>query len=481
MKKGSSFWRRLKKCFAFVALAAAFLGLFAWYKFFREVPQPAFASPEMQFKYGSLGAEGDRGIPYLIWLVLPRIFADKLPGPGGYASFGLPWEPGEELPIGFAKKTVGFPRITNNCALCHTASYRTSPGEVPRFVVAGPSHTSNVQRLIRFLSDAAEDPRFTPDVILREIEYTYELSWLDKQLYRYLIIPFTKKALRQQKDQFAWMNRHGWPEWGAGRDDPMNLTKYFMTQMPVDDTVGSADFPSIWKLSAKEGQYLNWSGDTPAPLSVLIDSALGLGAPPDPPFESRMRELEAWLKAMPAPTNPFAAKVDDKLKQKGVELYKAHCASCHAPDGPETRKVVDIGTIGTDRERLDTWSQAAADEANRRVKAMGIDRPNMVKQNGYISPPLDGLWLRGPYLHNGSVPNLRQLLEPEEKRTPVFHRGYDVLDSDNVGFVTAGPDAERLGFRYDTTERGNGNKGHNYGTGLSPDEKGALLEYLKTL
>ena len=112
---------------------------------------------------------------------------------------------------------------------------------------------------------------------------------------------------------------------------------------------------------------------------------------------------------------------------------------------------------------------------------MGIDRPNMVKIAGYQSPPLDGVWMRAPYLHNGSVPTLRDLLAPVPARPKTFYRGYDVYDPANVGFVTAGFDTKRLGWLHDTTERGNGNEGHLYGTTLSPAEKNSLLEYLKTL
>src|SRR3546814_4252345 len=63
-------------------------GFTAWYKIFREEPQPDWvtATPEMRFKYGSIGAENEAGIPYWIFYVLPRMFPEKLPGPGGYAS-----------------------------------------------------------------------------------------------------------------------------------------------------------------------------------------------------------------------------------------------------------------------------------------------------------------------------------------------------------------------------------------------------------
>ena len=74
------------------------------------------------------------GIPYPIFHVLPRVFGDLLPGPGGYRAFGIPWEEGRELPVGFSKKTMGFPRITQTCAICHAASYRIAPDATPVIV-----------------------------------------------------------------------------------------------------------------------------------------------------------------------------------------------------------------------------------------------------------------------------------------------------------------------------------------------------------
>jgi hypothetical protein len=72
-------------------------------------------------------------------------------------------------------------------------------------------------------------------------------------------------------------------------------------------------------------------------------------------------------------------------------------------------------------------------------------------------------------------------LEKPENRTKVFYRGYDVYDPEKVGFVSEGPEAERVGFRYDTSVTANSNQGHLYGTDLALQDKAALLEYLKTL
>ena len=90
------------------------------------------------------------------------------------------------------------------------------------------------------------------------------------------------------------------------------------------------------------------------------------------------------------------------------------------------------------------------------------------------------MWLNAPYLHNGSVPTLGDLLEPPANRPTRFWRGYDVYDQARGGFISDGPDARRLGMPLDVTQPGNGNGGHTYGTTLSANEKRALIEYLKT-
>ena len=297
------------------------------------------------------------------------------------------------------------------------------------------------------------------------------------------------------------------PGWGKGRDDPMNRTKYFMTGMAKDETTGQADFPSIWNLKVRKGPglYLNGSCDPPAVRSVIIDSALGLGAAPgnfpNQPqdlmgrvrgqldglnwrmkrrawFAHRRAEVDNFLSELPPPKFPFPS--DAALAEKGQPSYVQHCAECHEPGRPGTNIPHPIAAIGADRERMDTWIKEAADIANQRVKSFGITRPDMVKIEAYQLPPLDGLWMRAPYLHNGSVPTMADLLKPVAERPKVWHRGYAVDDPVNLGFITTGPEAERAGWRHDVTVRGDSQPGPTYGVGLSAEEKTALVEFLKT-
>lgn len=102
----------------------------------------------------------------------------------------------------------------------------------------------------------------------------------------------------------------------------------------------------------------------------------------------------------------------------------------------------------------------------------------------YKARPLNGIWTGGPFLHNGSVPNLYELLLPAEQRSKSFYIGSWDFDPVKVGYV----DEERPGsFYFDTTLKGNSNAGHEYGTGyddlpvLTDDDRWALVEYMKTL
>ena len=100
----------------------------------------------------------------------------------------------------------------------------------------------------------------------------------------------------------------------------------------------------------------------------------------------------------------------------------------------------------------------------------------------YESRVMEGIWATAPYLHNGSVPTLAELLTPDNQRISEFMVG-PAYDIENVGLA-----AHQTKFDYtlkttDCAARNSGNShcGHNYGTGFSAADKAALLEYLKSL
>jgi hypothetical protein len=433
---------------------------------------------EEQFKYGSVGIESEEGIPYWIWQVLPRLFADKLPAPGGYASFGFLWEPGRELPVGFSKQELfGGPRVAINCAFCHTSSFRTEAAGPRRVVPAGPAHQLDPQAYLRFLHTVAADSRFNADELLTAISGLTRLSWMQRMRYRWLLIPATRKGLRRQQRQYAWMDRN--PEWGPGRIDPFNPVKFGILKLPVDQTIGNADMIPIWNMKARQGMALHWDGLTTSLHESVLSSALGDGASRKSIALENLAREERWLADRPPPPYPFT--IDRAAADRGRVLYERHCASCHAAGGARTGSVIPVEEVGTDRHRLDMWTPASATAYNRFADGYPWDFQGFRKTNGYVAVPLDGVWLRAPYLHNGSVPSLEELLEPPERRRATFYRGYDLYDPVRVGFVSDGDAARHAGKLYETQRPGNGNAGHVYGIQLSVAEKQALIEFLKTL
>jgi mono/diheme cytochrome c family protein len=572
-------WRQLICRLAFGPLSLVLIALAGFlytnYKFFNPEPQDVCGDikkwevegkvetaaytacrqnfAEEQFKYGSMNAENDRGIPYPIFYVMPRVFPQCLPGGGvgGYRALGIPWEEGRELPVGFSKRRLGFERVTQTCAVCHAASYRMSIADKPTIVPAGPSHTTHSQEFLRFLACAIKDEKFTHKAMWPEIEREFKLGLDDRLIYKFLIIPMVKMRIQEQVDGFSWADTDiapgvKRPDWGPGRDDPMNLTKFFLLDADrrKDMTTGNADFPAIWDLSSREADFvsvddkharrgphaLNFGGETLDPLAVIMDSALGLGAPPGPHFDKQMKEIRAYLQRKDPPRYPRAPRGDSLDVLQGAELYKRECASCHEPGGRWYGKPVPIEMIGTDRTRFDTWAQEDADGANTVAEDIGVNRRHMVKSIGYVATPLTGLWLKAPYMHNGGIANMTELLTPPAQRKSEFWRGCDLYDDRNMGFVSWFGRTERLLERQRTVVGkkkvpkkdapgefveedillpphnlyrgfvgseesaacptiwlqnsavpGDGNQGHDYGTKLSADEKRQLIEYLKTL
>src|SRR5262249_20811207 len=90
-----------------------------------------------------------------------------------------------------------------------------------------------------------------------------------------------------------------------------------------------------------------------------------------------------------------------------------------------------------------------------------LDLPQQIA--GYKPRPLEGVWATPPFLHNGSVPNLYQMLLPPEQRSRQLFVGRRDFDANHVGYVAEPADSsENDGFWLDTTKQGNRNTGHAF-------------------
>lgn len=459
-------------------LVLGFVGYQTWVNMLREVPQPVEASDEDHFKYAAIGLGIEARIPYYLFAVLPQLCPEKLPRPGGYEVFGFLYENGRDLPVGMAKRQLGYPTVEPNCALCHTGAYRASAGDVSQVVPTAPANLMQLQAFQWFAYDCASDPKFTVDAVMNAINAKFQLGFIERLYNRYLIIPMAKSALLKQKQAYAWQKLR--PQQGPGRTDTFNPTKMVVFGFPDDSTIGTVDLPQIWNQKPRESMYLHWDGNNNQIRERNYAAAMAVGATPQSVLPQSFNRVTNWLLGHKPPAWPFA--LDQAKVAQGKPLWEANCAGCHDFGKADTGQVTtNIQALGTDPHRLDSFTTGLV-QAFHGFKKPPFDFGAYRKTQSYSNTPTDGIWLRAPYLHNGSVPSLWDLLQAPELRPQVFFTGSDVYDPQKVGFITSGATVQGPGyFKYDTHLEGNSNSGHLYGTQLSAEQKWQLIEYMKTL
>jgi hypothetical protein len=468
-----------------------------------------YANIEDHFKYGSTGGERNAGFPLWIWKALPVVFADKLPQNGGvgYEAFGMIYEKDErgerrELPVGvMRRRNLGLDRVFVNCAVCHSTTVREAPDKPPKvYVGTGASHF-DLGLLEKFFADIVVDERFNSNVLVPAVEKEAggRLGVLDRYVIYPIAIFIMRERLLMVRDRFLPLETE---KWGPGRVDTWNAAKaglsFVTSGLPEHERRGAADFPSIWNQRKRkhrdDGQpmQLHWTGNNVSVEERNLSAALGTGATPATVDHVAIGRLEQWL--LDAEPPPFPFPIDQAKAARGAKVYEPYCARCHGRSGQDfsgkyVGGVTPIGEVGTDREHYNSYTYELSTSQNLFFAGTRYRFTHFRKTDGYANMPLDGIWLRAPYLHNGSVPTLRELLDPPESeatdktkgfRRTKFYRGYDVFDPKRVGFVSDVAEENGRKFTgYDTTKPTQSNRGHMHGIDLSPDDKDAIVEYLK--
>ena len=464
------------------------------------------------FKYGSIGSETVNGFPILVFKALPVMFRDEI-GPTGYRRFGLLYETEQsELPVGMSRRVVtGVERVWLNCAVCHVGTYRINLTDKPAYIYGAPSNNLRLFDLIKFFVRAGNDPRLNADNLIATInspEVGGDLNVFERLIYRYIVFPRVQAALQNLGRQVSFISRQA--DWGPGRVDTFNPYKAIQFNFPMDaahitdsELNGSSDFPAIWEQRPRDGMHLHWDGNNTSVDERNLSAALGAGVTPVTVDIDAIHRIRNWIWDLPAPAFPETSAIDTSKVARGRQLFSEYCASCHglkAADGkydydtnqyPLLGQVVPLARIGTDPDRWESYTQDFSAAQNMLYAGYPWRFTHFRKTGGYASQPLDGIWARSPYLHNGSVPTLRDLLEPSvcqpdhACRPAKWYRGDDILDTVKVGYRSDGYgyDLKDL-FLYDTAVPGNANRGHEgkaFGTELPAADKDAIVEYMKTL
>jgi hypothetical protein len=480
-------------------LAALLVGLWFFSSIATDRPLAQTGIVE-HFKYGSIGSEPGGSLmrpvggvlpPYWVFKALPNMCSEKIPG--GYASFGFVVERGQDLPVGISRRRrLGVDQVGLNCAVCHTGTVRDTPKSPPRIVPGMPAHQLDLQRFVEFVLDCTLDNRVSTDSVRASLPKSGGPGLMERILYRAGVVDRLKVQTLELRNRMAPLLGDAAPRWGPGRVDTFNPYKAIqfnwpLGRLPASELIGASDFPSLWNQQPREGLQLHWDGNNDSVDERNLSAGLGAGITPVTVDHAGVKRVRDWTWTLPPPKYPYP--IDSAIAARGQPLYARNCQACHADhrfrdgviEGALVGQVEPIDRIGTDRYRLDSYTDAFAANQYQLFPDSIYQFRRFRKTNGYANHPLDGIWARAPYLHNGSVPTLRDLLEPPEERPRAFYRGYDVFDQQKVGFVSdvAEEDGRRY-WRYDTTVPGNGNGGHVYGTKLTDDEKAAVVEYMKS-
>lgn len=409
-----------------------------------EVPQ---SDPRFQgmclFLYDAWGTEVLNELPpasFMLDLMKnePDVFGNQ------FEKFGFIHDPNDDFPIGFKRGLHDPTKVHETCAQCHVS--KLPDGKV---WLGAPNESINIGQFIIEVNKrwvAAGNPPLADDLTL-------------------------------QKDAAL----------GPGRFDAESGS--YPIAVP-------ADVPNYYDLGKRS--FLNYLGTSHNVRTEVFFAifTFGAGAPNAQtaivpfPKEDRVDEFLSFFGTIEAPPPPAQ---DASLVAQGKSVFSsAKCDSCHHPDDVSKDFIVTYDTSKTDpMERLpgadpmypngsihtDIYHRALIDGSilpdggvegdggsdngfSDLLKFIGANHLQVGSSDGYRTIYLRGLWASAPYLHNGSVPTLDDLLKPAAQRPTTFMQA---------------------GVLRDTTVPANGNYGHEFGTDLSDSDKKALVAYLLSL
>ncbi|MCK6546548.1 hypothetical protein L6R52_11930 [Myxococcota bacterium] len=363
----------------------------------------------------------------------PDVFGDQ------FSKFGFIPDPTDDLPLGLKRGEKDPTRVHETCALCHVSALPDGT-----LWLGAPSQVLDLDHFRLAVDErwvAAGNPSMLTDL--------------------------EREKLRA---------------YGPGRTAADSSNYY----RPVP-----ADFPPYFNLSERTHMNYMGTGQNLRTEAVFSLYAFGAGAPNArearvklPPAEV----LDPFLSFLGALDPPPAPPTDPALVARGRAVFDAErCGTCHHVGDLAADEVTPLDTSTTARDRVPgddpAWPRGsiATSRLHRVLQDGDPDDPNagadddrigdylelifenglaIRRTDGYRVSDLRGLAYTAPYLHNGSVPTLDDLLRPAAERPATFTRGT---------------------FTIDTTIAGNGNGGHEFGVTLSAEDRAALVEYLRSL
>lgn len=268
--------------------------------------------------------------------------------------------------------------------------------------------------------------------------------------------------------------------------DPVTLAWNDKASVELPEEVIPSDVPAWWLLKKKNAMFYNGFGRGDFGKFLMGSALLTITDTTHArEVDEHMPDVLSYLYSLQPAKYP--KPVDEELAQKGKTIFESLCSDCHGtygPDGQYPNLLIPESIVGTDSLLNKTNYQYSdmIDWYNKSWFSKGDHPAKLTPFNGYLAPPLDGVWITAPYFHNGSVPTIEAVLN-SKLRPKYWTRDFDSTkyDYDNLGWQYTQVDKPGNKYIYNTTLPGYGNYGHTFGDNLSEADRKAVIEYLKTL
>ena len=404
--------------------------------------------PTWLFRYGNTGTEFRSGIPYWVFRVMPRIFDEEFKGQG-YEHFGF----GEDShdyyfrrPVGrglvLSDATVHLPGVRDHRQ--HQAGCDQLLGLSPRrvsdeqgcrhFIDGMPNHTADLQGFKRFFTQGFKSPRFTEARVIAEINQVLTQEEHRPALTRYeeLVYVLIVQGLKRSSELLPSWPRQCMDE-QAGRERSGSHRSIQRLQVrdhwrPRRQQRGAGRFSIDLESAASCAAGITTMA-TPMTREPATSARSGVGGMFLSIPKGQVLAVGEWLDVLPSPAYPFDPPEPARVA-RGLQSFRTHCAACHGLYERSSNRVAEVANsrymqvdpkVGTDPERLKAFAPGAAAALNDFGERRALWRKDAFRSTGaYLAGPLDGIWARAPYLHNGSVPSLAALLQPPAERPKTF-------------------------------------------------------------
>lgn len=408
--------------------------------------------------------------------------------------------------------------ITFGCAACHTSDL---------FGVKVIGLTNRFPRANAFFHLGATAAPYVNSFLFRDLLHTTEgerLMFVKTKKYLQSVgtkVPEAMGLDTSLAQVGLSLAKRSADEWAT----PNKIIQKFPRPNKLNNRIADSKPAVWWNLKYKNRWLSDGSIVSGNPVHTnILWNEIGRGAD--------LKKLDEWLKNNQASiddltTAIFAMKapryekffgvhsIDIEKAKKGEKLFVQSCQKCHGVyekgwNHPEQSKLAleeklqttkvtyhedtPVKNVGTDPGRYEGMKYFSKDLNRLQIsKNLGVE---VIPQEGYVPPPLVGIWSRWPYFHNNSIPNLCALLTPASKRPVTYYSGAannkeTDFDQDCVGYPVGEKTPEnwkQKDYLFDTRKEGLSNRGHDEKIFIkdgkeifSANDKQALIEFLKTL